>query len=384
MGLYDRHIVKSLLLSCLLLALILVGVVMLAQSIRFLEVVLQSGAPIGSFFTLMALAMPRFLEIVLPIGLFGGTLFFYQKILSDSELVILRSAGRSSLSLASPALLLSTFMGLVIFLITAWLAPVSLAKLQALQHQIRAKYSALILQEGVFTALDNGLTFYVEKKSSEGALSGIMVYDDRPENTDGPSLITAQSGVGYSAEDAQKIVVYNGTRQNFNPKSGVVSRLDFDQYAITLPSNDAPLDSRWQEPNERTLWALFNPDMDSSADRRHAAEMIAEAHRRIGLPFLGVSYTMIALITLLLGPISRRGYSRRIGWSIAIVIFVQGLYLTGYNISKSNIYGLAILYGAATGPIITGLFLMSPWAETLRRSLFFRPQTSAQTSGGQS
>lgn len=382
MGLYDRHIVKSLFLSCLLLTFILVGVVMLAQSIRFLEVVLQSGAPIGSFFTLMALAIPRFLEIVLPIALFGGTLFFYQKILTDSELVILRSAGRSSLSLAGPALALAGFMALVIFLIAAWLAPVALAKLQALQHQIRAKYSALVLQEGVFTALDNGLTFYIENKAADGTLRGIMVYDDRPANTDGPSLITAQSGVGYSAEDGQKIVVYNGTRQNFNPQSGVVSRLDFEQYAITLPSNDGPIAERWQEPNERTLWALFNPDMNSSADRHNISEMIAEAHRRIGLPFLGISFAMIALITLLLGPISRRGYSRRIAWSIAFMIFVQGLYLTGYNISKNSLYGLFILYGAALGPFLTGLFLMSPLAEKLRREIFFKPKPADETMRG--
>lgn len=129
MTLFDRYIFRNLLLSCVVICGVLTVLIMLIQSIRFLELVMNSGASMGAFAGLMALSIPRFIEAVLPVSLMAGVLFFYNKVIMDSELLIMRSAGSSPLMLARPALALSGVMMVVLFVMSAWIAPGSIAKI---------------------------------------------------------------------------------------------------------------------------------------------------------------------------------------------------------------------------------------------------------------
>ena len=57
---FDRYLLKHLLLATVFTAVSLAMVIMLTQSLRFLELIINSGASSFSFFALTFLAMPRF------------------------------------------------------------------------------------------------------------------------------------------------------------------------------------------------------------------------------------------------------------------------------------------------------------------------------------
>ena len=84
--LFDRYLLRHLLLATIFVAVSLAAVIMLTQSLRFLELIINSGASGLSFFTLNFLALPRFFEVILPIALMIATVFTYNRMSADSEL----------------------------------------------------------------------------------------------------------------------------------------------------------------------------------------------------------------------------------------------------------------------------------------------------------
>ena len=125
MSIFDRYIFKNLLIATCFIAVTLAAVIFLTQSLRFLELVIESGASSGSFWVLTFLALPRFFEIILPLSLMAAILFLYSRMTSDSELVVVRSMGYAPMSLARPAVILALIVTLLLFTITLWVAPKS-------------------------------------------------------------------------------------------------------------------------------------------------------------------------------------------------------------------------------------------------------------------
>ncbi len=373
---FDRYLFKSLTLATLFTALTLAMIILLTQSLRFLELVINSGASGGAFFALTALALPRFFEVILPLALMISTVFVYNRMAMDSEIVVMRAAGASPMALATPALTLAVAITALLVWIMAWLSPVSLSGMQHMRQVIKAQYSALLFREGVFNNIGTNLTVYVRDRNAEGELEGIVIYDSRNKDTQ-PVTILAKRGVIVISDDGQQVLVYEGSRQVFNPVTGVLDRLNFERYSIDLPESGA-VRQRWREPEERTLAELLNPDPRVERDMENRHEFTIEAHRRIVSPFLAMTFVALSLAVLLLGPVDRRGQSRRILAAALSVVIIQGLYLGTYNLAVESALGLVLMYALVFVPLAGSLLMLSRYGETVRRRLLYSPQQKPQ------
>lgn len=362
---FDRYLMKNLLLATLFTALSLAAVIMLTQSLRFLELIINSGASSLSFFALTFLALPRFFEVILPIALMIGVVFIYNRMTTDSEIVVMRASGLSPMRLGQPAFALAIAITAVVFLITAWAAPVALSKMQMMRVNIKAQYSSLLLREGIFNQVGNDLTVYIHDRNRDGDMEGLLIHDTRAAAADMPVTILAKRGVIVSDDTGQQVVVYDGSRQEYNTRTGALSRLDFERYSLDLPEA-GPVRQRWREPDERTLVELLNPGPDVRGNQKRSREFMVEAHRRIVSPFLTISFTLVALCCLLLGATNRRGMAWRIVAASGCVIVVQGLYLVAYNLAKEGNFGLAMMYILVFAPLFTAYYLLSPASENFR------------------
>lgn len=378
MSIFDRYIFKNLLLATFFIACALIVVIFLTQSLRFLELVVDSGASGISFWILTLLALPRFFEIILPIALMGGTLFVYNRMATDSELSVVRSLGHSPMELARPALTLSLICMVFLWAVTMWLAPASVAQMHKMRGIIKAQVSSFFIREGVFSKVGNGLMVYVRERTDNDELRGLIIHDSRPGDgavPKNPSTIIARSGVFVADEEGFEILVYDGSRQEINPKTKILQRLNFERYTVDLPDSN-PVRQRWQEPEERTLPELLRPNLNDSRDRDGLNDFMIELHRRVTSPFLAVNFTLVACVTLLLGPVSRRGYSSRIALAIGAIMVLESLFLGSANLARNSHAGLILMYLVSLGPIALALFFLSKPSEGLRRRLLYRSPKS--------
>lgn len=357
MKIIDRYIFRQLTIATVFTTLTLAAIILLTQSLRFLELVIESGASSTAFWMLSFLALPRFLEVIAPIALMIATLFIYNKMITDSELVILRATGAPPLATARPALTMAIIVTLLLWAVTAWLAPVSLSGMQQLRQVIKTQYSSILFREGVFNRIQPGLTVFVRDRAHNGELHGLMIHDSR-EKEKAPVTVLAKKGQLVITHENQKVIVYDGSRQSLDPQSGAIEKLQFERYTIDLPENTGPVKSRWREPDERTLPELLNPDFSDSRDIKWHRELTVEIHRRLAAPLLAPAYTLIALCFLILGPLNRRGQSGRLTAAAAIILVVQALYLLALNMARESNMGIVLMYALTVTPITISLLLL--------------------------
>lgn len=369
MSIFDRYIFRNLLVTTTFIAVTLAVVIFLTQSLRFLELVIESGASSGAFWVLTLLALPRFFEIILPLSLMAATLFLYNRMTSDSELVVVRSVGYAPSALARPALTLALMVTIFLLGITLWVAPKSLNTMQHMRQMIKAQFSTLLFREGVFNQVGQGLTVYVRERGEEGSLFGLMIHDGRAADQP-PSTILATHGTLVSAEKGYQVIVYEGTRQEYDPVTETLKRLNFNRYTIELPDSD-PVRQRWQEPDERTIGELLRPDPNVERDLESVRDFKIEIHRRVVSPLLAVVFTLIACTAMLIGPVDRRGQVRRIVGAVAAIVAIQGLYIVAYNSARHSDLGLFFMYALIFVPLGVSIFALSGFSEALRRKILY-------------
>lgn len=366
---FTRYLFRNLLLVTLFTAVTLAGIVMLTQSIRFLELIVESGASGWAFWLVTFLALPRFFEVILPLALTISIIFLYNRMNADSELVVARAAGLSPLQLARPALLLAGVTVVLMVWITGWLAPSSVSSMQQVRGVLKAQYSTLLFREGVFNSAGKDITVYIRDRAPSGELNGLMIHDTR--NPDNPVTILAKRGIILSGDEGQQVLVYDGTRQDINPRNGALNNLQFQRYTIDLPDG-GPVRERAQEAKERTLGELIALRADGAQRRDARLSAEREIWRRVGMPFLSLTFTMVALAFMVLGPVNRRGQSKRIVSALLAIILLQAAYIGLTDAAQKSYTGIAALYAVIFGPIVCGLFMMSRWGERLRHRVLYR------------
>lgn len=371
--LVTRYLFKNLLGITVFITVVLTLLIMLTQSLRFLELIVETGAPAGSFFQLVLLAIPRFLEVILPLSCVISILFIYNKMTMDNELIVLRAAGFNQLSLMRPALFLASLCCAILLFLTLWGTPVSHGKMETMRDTIKAEYASLLLREGVFNTISDGLIIYLDKREKDGTLSGLVIHDTRDKSAP-PVTFIAKRGQLLSAEndDAVEILVFEGRRQQYDVRTDSLGTLLFQQY--TLQATNLKSDARlyWKEPDERTITELLNPNLKDRRDVRALAKFKAETHRRIITPFAVFAFALMGLSALLIGAFNRRGQTQRITVAMVCIIFLQSIYIGLSNVIETHVWAIPIFYIAVLLPSMVAIMMVTPLGEKLRRRLFVK------------
>ena len=176
---HQRYILRQLLGPFLLITVGLTAVIWLTQSLRFIDMIVNKGLSLSAFLYFSMLLLPTFLGVILPIALFSAILFTYNKLVIDSEIVSLRSAGQGPWSLATPALILATCVCVLVYAINLYFVPLSYREFKSRQFIARADFSSVLLQEGVYTNLIDDVTVFVRERDARGRLHGIFVLQIR-------------------------------------------------------------------------------------------------------------------------------------------------------------------------------------------------------------
>lgn len=356
------YVLRQLVVGMVFIAVALIAILWLSQSLRFVEMIVEKGLSISVFLTLTMLLMPSFLVIVFPVSLFSTILFVYNKLQSDRELVVMSTSGISQWGLAKPALILGLMMSMLCYALTLVLIPNSYREFRHMEYTIRGNMSGLLIQEGVFTKVVPGLTVYARARDTSGTLQEILVYDERDAKE--PVTMMAEKGVIISAgenvggnheaasagQSGVQILMLNGSRQTVGV-GGRLSVLYFDSYVVDIAEEKIPENERFRDARERSLRELVSIGKDkvSEGDFRRFR---TEAHQRFISPLYNISFTFIALACLLSGRFNRRGQAGRVLLGVMIMVLMQAAALGASNLSAGDLIFVPLMYAA---PIVPGI-----------------------------
>src|ERR1051326_8810127 len=94
-----RYVLRQCLWAAVFVTVALTAAIWLTQSLRLVDLIVNRGLSAGLFLYLGVLTLPRFVDIVLPIGIFIAVLFTYYRLIAESEIVVMRAAGVSQFAL---------------------------------------------------------------------------------------------------------------------------------------------------------------------------------------------------------------------------------------------------------------------------------------------
>ncbi|HAA91537.1 MAG: LPS export ABC transporter permease LptF [Rhodospirillaceae bacterium] len=337
--------------------LILVFAVFLTQSLRIIDWTLNRGLSFNTFLTMAGLQMPFFLVVLFPIAPFASTLFVYSRLITDSELIVMRAAGVGNWALARPGLLVGFVMMVLTFILNLYVQPASFREYKAREFEFRNELASVALQEGIFNDIRKGITVYVRERDKDGQLYGILLHDNRKLNQ--PETMMAEKGALVDTDQGPRIILVNGIRQTVNYKQNKSpDTLEFDRWTVELPSRQRT-GARSREPAERFLNELFfATDDERYKHLRYRAEMFAEGHNRLATGFLPLTFCAMALAILLSGSFNRRGHAILILEAIGTIAFVLVLSLALKNYSVTHQWMLPLMYVNAVLPLLISLYVI--------------------------
>ena len=300
-------------------------VVLFTQSFRMLSFVIENASGAGVFLQLMALMIPTFLPLIVPISLGVAVLFIYHKLAIDSELVVMRAAGFSPLWLAKPALALAGGVVVLGYVLTFWVAPAASRQLVETQYRARDDISAFMVRPGVFNDLSDGLTFFARRRRAGGGMEDILVHDVRMPLQ--PVTIMAESGQLTLEDGSPQIIVFNGRRQVLDVASGRLQELQFERYVLDLHVLKSSKSSRLPSPRELTVSQLFRALFNNAIEVKSKARVHGELHQRLGGPLLSLTFAILAVTVILVGDFNRRGMTQRVLIATIGIVVVQAAML---------------------------------------------------------
>ena len=349
------YIANQILIGFLLVTFSLMSILWLTQSLRFIEMITNKGLPISLFIKMTSCLMPRLYAILSPISLFVAVLFVYNRMLSDRELVVIKSAGISPWQSAKPAL----FMGILVSLFAVYVnnvaTPSAEKKFQDLEWQVKNDVSHLMFREGEFTTLSNNLTVFITSHKKDGSVEGVMINDER--NPKVKVTVAAESGLIIYTEQGPRIVLINGIRQEVNNQTSQFSSLSFDRYSVDFGASQNKR-RKAASARSKTLTELLNASSNPNLSPAEARRYIVEGNRRLLNPFYNFVMSLLACVGLLVGNFNRRGQGKIISFSILLMVMIQANDLIFGNLSSKNLYFLSLFYANVILPTIIGFWFL--------------------------
>ncbi len=311
--------------------------------------------------------LPTVLVVIVPIAFFAAVLYALNKLNSDSELVVMWSAGVSRFQLALPVLVAAAAAMTITYLCSLYLMPLGQRTMKDKVFDIRADIGASILREGAFTTPSSGLTVFIRELSPDGQIRGIMVHDNHEPKR--PITYLAEAGSLVQSQEGARLIMFNGTIEQREQQPARLSVLKFERYVFDLDQYAGPQRAE-RDTSERYLGELLDPRIigTNAAARRI---YFAEAHNRLSAPLYCIAFALIALAATIKGRLARSSYALRL---TGAGLFGGTLRLLGYGAQglAAHTPSLAILlyalplFGALAAVCVLGdVRLMPPFTRRL-------------------
>jgi lipopolysaccharide export system permease protein len=360
-----RYILRQTLVVTLFVGIAFTAAVWLVQSLRLIDLIVNRGLSIGLFLYLAMLILPRFIDAVLPIAVFIAVRFTYNRLMMESELVVMRSAGMSQMALARPALLAGAAAMAVLMSMSIYFLPASNRAFKDLQFEIRSKIASVALLEGAFNTISDNVTIYIRSRAGTGDLSGLVIYDSRDRVK--PVMIVAERGAFVETDQGPRLILAKGSRQTYERATGHLSVLSFDQYTLDLDLYRDASGIRDRQPEELYPMELLRSRPGESPANRDAR--LIEFNLRLIGPLTALALAAIPVVCLLTGEFNRRGQTRKVMQAIILAFVFETLDIGFKNLAVRDLAAMAPLYLNVLTPLAVTFWLL-----TRRGASGFRPR----------
>jgi len=305
--LFQRALVREFFDTGLLIFAVLLGIVVVSQTIRFLGDAVSGKLAVDGVLALLGFSALNYLPVLLSISLFMSILLTLSRCYRDSEMVVWFSSGigltrwiRPVFSYALPVVVLIAVLSLV-------LSPWALRKADEFRNQLENRDEMAALTPGMFRESSQADRVYFIEDIEVGSNRIGNIFVRSVQNSRLGTMVAKQGFQETMPNGDRFLVLKNGTRYEGTPGQRDYRIVEFERYAMRIDSTAAtrvqanmhtlPTPELWRNP---TSWNL------------------SELEWRLGLP---ISAAVLALLAIPLSYVNPRA-GRSLNLVMAIVLYM--------------------------------------------------------------
>jgi lipopolysaccharide export system permease protein len=340
---FDRYLLSQLLSHFGFFALVLVGVYWINRAVTLFDQLMSDGQSLLVFVQISVLTLPNVIKLVLPVAAFVASVYVSNKLIAESELVVMQATGFSAFRMARPVLFFGIVVALMMAALVHFLVPMSRTTMIAQRAALSENITARFLTDGQFTHPSKQVTFYINQIDPNGQLRDIFLEDGR--RTDEVTTFTARKALFVRGDSGPKLIMFDGMAQTLDRATQRLSTTRFADFTYDLGAlltrSVGPRRAMQEMSTPELLWPTEGVLTESRAS---PAALLYEAHHRLAEPVLSVAVALIGFAALLLGGFSRLGLWRQIGIAIGLLVILQGTTTVSAQMGPLVVQGWALAY----------------------------------------
>jgi LPS export ABC transporter permease LptF/LPS export ABC transporter permease LptG len=352
MRLIDRYICRQVFSHAFLGLAIFTFVFFVPQLVRLMDLIVRHPGSWSTIAVLFLSTLPGILSLTIPMGVLVGVLIALGRLSADSELIAMSALGMGRRRLLVPVGIIAVGATAITFLMTIWLAPLSVRTFRIIEDRLRAGQASYQVSPRVFDERFPHMVLYVNDIDSAATRwKGVFL---AATDKDVSRLTLAEEAIVIPDRSEGKLELHlrNGSVHEFtsdDPSHYSLSAFGQRDLPVEIKQAD---DIRVSEPSVpgrtmQTLWQERKKQMDANV----------EFERRLSFPFACISFSLLAMP---IGARPRRG--GRAGGFLLTLLLISGYYLLftlGAGLARQG--SIPIWIGIWTPNLVTaalGLYLL--------------------------
>ncbi|HTQ83083.1 MAG TPA: LPS export ABC transporter permease LptF [Pseudolabrys sp.] len=332
MGSIDRYIFRTTFAAFVIVLVSLTAVIWVTQALRDIDIMTSQGQNVLVFVGITGLIVPLLVLVIAPIALLIAVAHVLNKLSTDSEIIVMNSAGISPWALLRAFVPVTLVVSLLVLAISAYFAPKGLRMLRDWLTEVRANVVTNVVQPGRFSTIESGVTIRVRERRGNGQLLGIFL-DDQRDPAERVTVL-AEAGELLDNDKGTFLVLQKGMVQRQQATERDPAMVAFDRYAFDLSQFAGGAQAVKYSIRERFLWQLLFPDRKDPLYAEQPGQFRSELFDRLMAPFYPLAFLVIAFAYL--GAPRTNRQSRTLSL-IAAIGGVGLLRLTGF---VSTVFGV--------------------------------------------
>lgn len=343
LGQFDRYILRQLVMLFGFFSLVLVSVYWVNQAARLFDSLIADGQNVSVFLEFSALTLPWIVQLILPVSAFVATLYIFNRMIGESEMVVLQTAGLSALRLLRPVLFFGLLMALLVGGLGNGLAPLARGQFMDRQDEVRDDLTGRFLRAGEFIHPAGGLTVYIREISELGEFRDIFLQD--ATNPGVEVTYTATNALLVRSDTGPRLVMFDGVAQTLDLETGRLATVQFSDFTYDVGGLVDNGVGRRIDVRELPTGVLLIADQQmADAFELPLSHMVFEGHDRIAQALFVIFVPLIAAASLMLGTFSRFGVWKQILIAVALVLPMQLIRNAAEAAVRSDAEAWAIAY----------------------------------------
>lgn len=358
MARFDRYLLSQLLALFGFFSLVLVAVYWVNRAVGLFDQLIGDGQSALVFLEFSLLTLPNVIRLVLPVSAFAACLYAINRLMQESELVVMQATGFSAFRLARPVLWFGAIVVAMQLALLNLLVPLSQARLAERSAEISENVTARFLNEGRFMHPAKGVTIYIREITPLGELNDLFLADER--SPDERVVYTARKALLVRGDVAPRLVMLDGAAQRLSrDASRRIALTRFSTFTMDLAGVVGAADARKRQMKELTTAELLSAEpalIEATGETPGAFR--AEVHTRIAGSLLGLAAPLLGFGCLMLGGYSRFGLWRQIAGAVVGLILLQMVNTAASGTVLRNDGLWALNYAAPILGTLAGLSLL--------------------------